>query len=98
MAEREPFFRIAERGFECALRDAASLRANADPAAIKSGQRNFVALSFVSDAIRCGHFAICEDEFRACRRADTKLLLFLANLEARGTFFHHQRGNAFLAL
>src|SRR6185369_8679561 len=97
MAEREPLFRIGERGFECALRNAASLRAYADPATIKGGQCYFIALSFISDAIRGGHFAIREDELGACRRADTKFLLFLANLEARRPSFHHQRCNAFLA-
>ena len=41
MAEREPLFRIGERGFECALRNAASLRAYADlQRAIKVAREN----------------------------------------------------------
>ena len=53
---------------EGALRQAHSLGGNADAAAIESGERDLQALAFFTEAIRRGHYAIIQNEFR--RRAN----------------------------
>ena len=91
-------FRIRQRRFERALRDAARLRGDADAAAVERRKRDLVSFAFVADAIGHRHFAIGEDQFAARGGADAEFLFFLADLEARRALFHDQRGDSFFAL
>src|SRR5580692_3476774 len=97
MAEGHALFRIFERGFECALRDAAGLGGDADAAAVERGERDFVTFAFAADAIGFGDFAIGEDEFAARGGVDAKFFFFFADLETWRAFFNDQRGDAFFA-
>ena len=58
MAECLALLRVAQGGFERALRDSGGLRGDADAAAIEGGKRDFISFAFGADAIGGGHFAI----------------------------------------
>src|SRR5271169_7156494 len=98
MAERLPLLRVAQRRFERALRDSGGLCGDADAAAIESRKSDLISFAFLADAIPGGHFAIAEGKLGASRRVNAELFFFLAYSESRGSFFHHQRRDAFLAL
>ena len=98
MAEGEALLRVFGGGFKGALGDADGLGGDADAAAVERGESDFVAFTFVADAIGGGDFAIGEDQFAAGRGANAEFLFFLADLEAGRAFFHDQRGDPFFAL
>jgi len=98
VAEGHALFRIFERGFECALCDAAGLGSDADAAAVERGESDSVAFALAADAVGFGDFAIGEDEFAARGGVDAEFFFFFADLEARRAFFDDQSGDAFFAL
>src|SRR5271155_3277407 len=90
--------RVTQSSLKCALCDSGGLRRYADAAAIESRKSDLISFAFLADAIPGGHFAIAEGKLGASRRVNAELFFFLAYSESRGSFFHHQRRDAFLAL
>src|SRR5271155_3916015 len=54
-AEGYAFLRVFQRGFERPLGDSGGLRGNPNAAAVERGERDFVALAFVAEAVGYGN-------------------------------------------
>src|SRR5262249_6241233 len=67
-AEGAALLGVLDGFFQRALREADSLRGNADASAIERAERDFESLTFFSEAIFCGDFAVVENDFDRGRR------------------------------
>src|SRR6266404_6016706 len=71
---------------------------NAAAPAIERRKRDFIAFTFIADAIGDGHSAIVEDQFAAGCCVDAELLFLLADFKSRRASFDDQRGDTFFTL
>jgi len=82
VAELHTLPRVLDGVLERAEHDLHHLRRDADPRPIKGGKRQPVAVAFLTDAIRDGHYAALKQQLTVLRAANAHRALDLASTEA----------------
>src|SRR5262245_59933334 len=82
-AELFPLLDVADRRVERPARETEHLRADADPSLVHRLDRNLVTLARLAEQGGAQHAAVIEQQLARAARANSQLVLFLADGEAR---------------
>ena len=97
LAELASFLRVIERGVKGAVRDADHLRADADAPAIQRVDGDLVALADRPEHVVVRHLDTVENQLRRARRANTELVLLLADAESSEPSLDDERRDTLIA-